>query len=123
MADLEAPGRDPVLYQKWHDWVTVNLGRDVNLAAAAANAAADAAADGRGFNAAAEAARRAWSANKTARDAERSPSRGGPLGLVNVALGTTGCVLLVFAALLIFVLPLMFATCQGPLIFDGNALP
>jgi hypothetical protein len=48
------------LYKNWLVWVTANLGDDAEMAPIAANAAADAAVDGDGFNAAAEAARRAW---------------------------------------------------------------
>jgi hypothetical protein len=48
------------LYAGWYEWVTTNLGSDPKRAAAAANAAMDSAAHGRGFNDAAQAARRAW---------------------------------------------------------------
>jgi hypothetical protein len=48
------------LYNNWLVWVTNNLGDDAALAAVAANAAADTAVKGEGFNAAAEAARSAW---------------------------------------------------------------
>jgi hypothetical protein len=48
------------LYRNWLVWVGTNLGDDAQLAPIAANAAADAAVRGDGFNAAAEAARNAW---------------------------------------------------------------
>jgi hypothetical protein len=48
------------LYRNWVGWVQVNLGRDPRVAEIAANAAANAAEEGRGFNQAAEAARAAW---------------------------------------------------------------
>ena len=50
----------------WHDWVTSNLGRDPVRAAAATRAASDAVAQGRGFNAAADAARASWNADRLA---------------------------------------------------------
>ena len=44
----------------WYDWVTSNLGRDPARAAAATRAAVEAVSQGRGFNAAADAARASW---------------------------------------------------------------
>jgi hypothetical protein len=44
----------------WHDWVTANLGTDPGRAARATRAAAEAVAQGLGFNAAADAARASW---------------------------------------------------------------
>lgn len=44
----------------WRDWVVANLGKDGARGAAAAHAAAEAAQKGAGFEAATEAARRAW---------------------------------------------------------------
>jgi hypothetical protein len=55
----EGISRD-VLYKNWLVWVTANLGDDSGLGAIAANAAADTAVKGLGFDAAAEAARSAW---------------------------------------------------------------
>jgi hypothetical protein len=48
------------LYKNWLVWVTANMGDDAELSAIAANAAADAAVKGGGFNGAVEAARLAW---------------------------------------------------------------
>jgi hypothetical protein len=48
------------LYKNWLVWVTANMGDDADLSALAANAAADAAVKGGGFNGAVEAARKAW---------------------------------------------------------------
>ena len=48
------------LWNRWYEWVTTHLGRDPERAAAAASAAADIAAQGSGFNRAADAARAAW---------------------------------------------------------------
>jgi hypothetical protein len=48
------------LYKNWLVWVTSNLGDDAEMLPIAANAAADAAVKGDGFNASAEAARSAW---------------------------------------------------------------
>lgn len=48
------------LYKNWLAWVTAHMGSDAELAPIAANAAADAAVKGEGFNGAAEAARMAW---------------------------------------------------------------
>ena len=50
----------------WYDWVTSNLGRDPARAAAATRAAAEAVAKGRGFNAAADAARASWESDRLA---------------------------------------------------------
>jgi hypothetical protein len=50
----------------WYDWVTSNLGRDPARAAAATRAAAAAASEGRGFNAAADAARASWDRDRLA---------------------------------------------------------
>lgn len=55
----EGMSRDD-LYKNWLGWVIANLGDDTELSAIAANAAADAAVRGDGFNAAAEDARKAW---------------------------------------------------------------
>jgi hypothetical protein len=59
MAAPEGLTRDQ-LYANWLTWVTNNLGDDSQMTVIAANAAADAAVKGEGFNAAAEAARKAW---------------------------------------------------------------
>lgn len=48
------------LYAKWLAWVERSLGHNERLAAMAASAAADAVAQGSGFNAAVDAARSAW---------------------------------------------------------------
>jgi hypothetical protein len=50
----------------WHDWVTANLGTDQARAARATRAAAEAVAQGLGFNAAADAARASWDAARLA---------------------------------------------------------
>jgi hypothetical protein len=50
----------------WYDWVTSNLGRDPVRAAAATRAAAEAVAQGHGFNAATDAARASWEADRLA---------------------------------------------------------
>src|SRR5712671_8072863 len=50
----------------WHDWVTANLGTDPGRAARATRAAAEAVAQGLGFNAAADAARASWDAARLA---------------------------------------------------------
>ena len=62
MEPIAAPDELPrnELYANWLTWVSSNLGDDSRLTVVAANAAADAAAQGKGFNAAAEAARNAW---------------------------------------------------------------
>ena len=59
MADPEGLSRQE-LYANWLAWATKNLGASPTQAAAAANAAADTAAHGDGFNAAAIAARAAF---------------------------------------------------------------
>src|SRR5260370_22149674 len=48
------------LYAKWLPWVEGSLGHNERLASIAAAAAADAVAQGSGFNAAVDAARSAW---------------------------------------------------------------
>jgi len=50
----------------WYEWVAANLGRDAARATAAARAASAAAAQGLGFNAAADAARASWEADRLA---------------------------------------------------------
>jgi hypothetical protein len=59
MTQPEALSRE-VLYRNWLAWATTNLRDDPKYAAIAANAAADAAVNGDGFNAAAAAATNAW---------------------------------------------------------------
>lgn len=56
----------------WHDWVTSNLGHDPARAAAATLAAAEAVSQGRGFNAATDAARASWEAYRLAQIAQVS---------------------------------------------------
>jgi hypothetical protein len=48
------------LYENWLAWVRAHMGSDPQMVEIAANAAADAAVRGEGFNGAAEAARKAW---------------------------------------------------------------
>jgi hypothetical protein len=59
MTQPEALSREE-LYRNWLAWVTTNLRDDPKYAAIAANAAADAAVKGDGFNAAVAAATNAW---------------------------------------------------------------
>lgn len=63
----EDPGAPAVdeLYLRWLEWVTINLGRDNRLASRAAHAATEAALQGAGFNAAVDAARKAWVSETT----------------------------------------------------------
>ena len=70
-APPEGPARE-ALYERWFEWVSLNLGRDPRLASMAASAAADAAVGGSGFNAAADAARAAWSTHAGEQVAPRS---------------------------------------------------
>jgi hypothetical protein len=60
----------PQLYEGWHEWALLTLGRDAALATLAATAAADSAAEGAGFNVAAQAAREAWAAGWRARQGD-----------------------------------------------------
>jgi hypothetical protein len=59
MTDSPTLSRDQ-LYQNWLSWSAANLGGNQAVIEAAANAAADTAAKGEGFNAAADAGKAAW---------------------------------------------------------------
>ena len=63
------------MYAGWHEWVKDSLGRDPALASLAATAAADVAFEGGGFDAAAQAARQAWTEGWRVRhpDSDRMP--------------------------------------------------
>ncbi len=73
---MSAPEGEPRqdLYINWLAWATTNLGGNPKLVEAAANAAADAALRGDGFNAAMNAARTAWYATAQADESLWRPS-------------------------------------------------
>jgi hypothetical protein len=92
------------LYQNWCEWVIANLGRDPALVVAAANAAVDTASEGKGFEAAAEAARVAWKAGKAQRStqtAARQVRRTGQAAFV-FGLASIGFLLLDLVAVIQF---------------------
>lgn len=61
------------LYRGWYEWALLTLGHDASLATLAATAASDAAAEGAGFNIAAQAAQDAWTQGWRARHGNSAP--------------------------------------------------
>src|SRR5258706_4309493 len=94
----------------WYDWVTSNLGRDPARASAATRAAADAVSQGRGFNAAADAARASWEADRIAHVA--TVSKADPTAVPRSLV--TATVLAVAGAVASIVLILWMAPPTGP---------